>query len=172
MFFLTIFFFFLAFTPKDFSVILGKYLPYIAYFALASFVYECLKSLYYSVSKNNNSDGSLTTLITSTMYICICLGVFTLSSVNFSALHPSVNNTLAKDVILFYNKLAPFKITNSYVPPQELIAFDSRKEIIIQGASDIKGPWYEYQFLYKPGNVNATPPVIGLYFYLIYYVIL
>lgn len=91
------------------------------------------------------------------------MGVFSLSSVSFSALHKNVNNTVSKDLKLFYNKLAPYKISNSYVPPKELINFESRKELIIQGANDIKGPWYEYQFLYKPGNVNVTPPIIGLY---------
>jgi len=91
------------------------------------------------------------------------LGIFSLSSVNFSALHPSTNNTVTKDLKMFYNKLAPYKISNSYLPPKEFINLDNRKEIVIQGASDIKGPWYEYQFLYKPGNVNVTPPIIGLY---------
>lgn len=139
-------------------------MPHIAHFALVSFIYECVKALYSSLPLKNNTYGSLATLVTSTMYVCICLGVFSLSTVTFSALHPSVNNTVTKDVILFYKKLAPYKISNSYVPPQELIAFENRKEIIVQGANDIKGPWYEYQFLYKPGNVNATPPIIGLYF--------
>lgn len=125
---------------------------------------ECLKAIYLSLPLKSKVNGSFSALITSTFYVSICLGVFSLSSVNFSALHQSVNNTVPKDLKLFYNKLAPYKISNSYLPPNELISFESRKEIIIQGANDIKGPWYEYQFLYKPGNVNVTPPIIGLYF--------
>jgi len=139
-------------------------MPYIAYFALASFIFECLRSLYSSLPLKSKSEGSFSAFITSAFYVSICLGVFSLSSVNFSALHKNVNNTVPNDLRLFYNKLAPYKISNSYLPPKELINFESRKEIVIQGASDIKGPWYEYQFLYKPGNVNVTPPIIGLYF--------
>lgn len=139
-------------------------MPYVAYFALGSFVFECLKALYSSLPLKSKPDGSISALITSALYVSICLGVFSLSSVNFSSLHQSVNHTVPKDLRLFYNKLAPYKISNSYVPPKELINLESRKEIIIQGANDIKGPWYEYQFLYKPGNVNVTPPIIGLYF--------
>lgn len=108
----------------------------------------------------------MTSFITSALYISICLGVFSLSSVNFYALHPVSNRTIPHDLKLFYNKLAPYKFTNSYVPPKELINFESRKEIVIEGANDIKGPWFEYQFLYKPGNVNSTPPIIGKYFIL------
>lgn len=148
---------------------MGKYLPYVAFFALGSFIFECLKALYSSLPFKSKTEGSISAFITSALYVSICLGVFSLSSVSFSALHKSVNNTVSKDLKLFYNKLAPYKISNSYVPPKELINFESRKELIIQGANDIKGPWYEYQFLYKPGNVNVTPPIIGLYF--TYYVI-
>lgn len=153
----------IAFTPQQFNVTLGKCLPFIAYFALTSFVFECLKALYLSLPMKNKIDGSITALITSTLYVSICLGVFSLSSVNFSSLHQSVNQTVPKDLKLFYNKLAPYKISNSYLLPKELINFETRKEIVVQGASDIKGPWYEYQFLYKPGNVNVTPPIIAPY---------
>lgn len=139
-------------------------LPFIAYFALGSFIFECLKALYLSLPLKSKTTGSISALITSTLYVSVCLGVFSLSSVNFSSLHPNINQTVPKDLKLFYNKLAPYKISNSYLLPKELINVESRKEIIIQGASDIKGPWYEYQFLYKPGNVNVTPPIIGLYF--------
>jgi hypothetical protein len=153
----------ITFTQEYFNVMLGIILPYIAYFALGSFVFECLKALYSSLPLKSKNDGSFSALITSTLYVTICLGIFSLSSVNFSALHPNVNTTIPKDLKLFYNKLAPYKISNSYLLPKEFINLDNRKEIVIQGASDIKGPWYEYQFLYKPGNVNVTPPIIAPY---------
>lgn len=139
-------------------------MPYIAYFALLSFLFECLKALYLSLPLKSKTNGSIFALITSIFYVSICLGVFSLSSVNFSYFHSSVNQTIPKDLKLFYNKLAPYKISNSYLLPKELTNFETRKEIIIQGANDLKGPWYEYQFVYKPGNVNVTPPIIGLYF--------
>lgn len=125
-----------------------------------------MKTIYSSLPFRNKSEGSISALVTSLLYVSICLGVFSLSSVNFSALHKSVNNTVPKDLRLFYNKVAPYKISNSYIPPKELINFESRKELVIQGANDIKGPWYEYQFLYKPGSVNVTPPIIGLYIFI------
>ncbi|XP_025408898.1 lipase maturation factor 2-like [Sipha flava] len=153
----------IAFTPKLFNIYLSIYLPYISYFALGSFIYECLTSLYSSLPLKNKTNGSISAFITSAFYVSVCLGIFTLGSVNLSGLHPSVNQTIPRDLKLFYNKLAPYKISNSYVLPNKLFNFENRKEIIIQGASDIKGPWYEYQFLYKPGNVNVTPPIIVPY---------
>lgn len=154
---------FSGFTPNQFNDVLQKSLPIIGYFALASFGLECLKSIYASLPTKSKTGGSLSALISATFYVAVCLSLFTLSSVNFSALHPSVNNTIPRDIKLFYNKLAPYKLSNSYTPPKELLNFDSRKEIVLEGASDLKGPWYEYQFVFKPSSVNVTPPIIGMY---------
>lgn len=38
-----------------------------------------------------------------------------------------------------------------------------RPEIIIEGANNLNGPWLEYNFLYKPGNVNSSLPFVGEY---------
>lgn len=142
-------------------------MPFITYVASASFVFETVKALHLSLPFKNKNDVSISPLITSTFFISICLGIFTLGSVSFSFLHPNVNQTMPKEFKLIYNIFAPYKIANSYLLPKELVNFETRKEIVIQGANDVKGPWYEYQFLYKPGNVNVTPPIIGMYFILL-----
>lgn len=33
---------------------------------------------------------------------------------------------------------------------------DGRSEIIIAGSNSVDGPWKEYEFIYKPGNVNGS----------------
>lgn len=38
---------------------------------------------------------------------------------------------------------------------------DGRAEVIIEGSDDIEGPWKDYEFLYKPGNVNNSLPFVG-----------
>lgn len=35
-----------------------------------------------------------------------------------------------------------------------------RPEVVIVGSNDLKN-WQEYEFLYKPGDVNRRPPVVG-----------
>ena len=37
-----------------------------------------------------------------------------------------------------------------------------RPEVIIEG-SDEEGKWQEYNFLYKPGDVNRRPPIVGMF---------
>ncbi|CAG9818461.1 unnamed protein product [Phaedon cochleariae] len=38
-----------------------------------------------------------------------------------------------------------------------------RSEIVFEGANNADGPWSEYSFLYKPGNVNLSLPFVGEY---------
>ena len=37
---------------------------------------------------------------------------------------------------------------------------DGRPEVILEGANHIDGPWKEYEFLYKPGDINASPSFV------------
>lgn len=45
---------------------------------------------------------------------------------------------------------------------------DGRPEVVIEGSDNIEGPWKEYEFLYKPGNVNNSLPFVGEIFSYIY----
>uniref|UniRef100_A0A1B0GKY3 Lipase maturation factor 2 n=1 Tax=Lutzomyia longipalpis TaxID=7200 RepID=A0A1B0GKY3_LUTLO len=36
-------------------------------------------------------------------------------------------------------------------------------EVIFEHANNIEGPWHEYEFAYKPGNVNYSLPMAGPY---------
>jgi hypothetical protein len=38
-----------------------------------------------------------------------------------------------------------------------------RPEVILEGSNHIDGPWLEYNFLYKPGNVNTSLPFVGTF---------
>jgi lipase maturation factor 1 len=51
---------------------------------------------------------------------------------------------------------APFRIVNRY--GLFAVMTDHRSEIIIEGSSD-GITWFEYEFLYKPGDVTRAPPI-------------
>lgn len=57
----------------------------------------------------------------------------------------------------------PFHIVNTYG------AFGSitkeRFEVVIEGSEDLKGPWKEYEFKAKPGDVSRMPPWVAPYHY-------
>lgn len=144
----------------EFNLELVNILRYASYFVLASFTFECMKSINLALKLRNIMNGFTWTLTCSFCIQLVALGTF-----NVYSLHPSISHTIANDSYLYYNKFTPYKIVNNFTPPRELINYDSRYEIVVFGASDIRGPWYEYQFLFKPGNVTTPPPFIGLYLF-------
>ncbi len=36
-----------------------------------------------------------------------------------------------------------------------------RPEVVVEGSNHIDKNWKEYDFLYKPGNLSETPPIVG-----------
>lgn len=52
-------------------------------------------------------------------------------------------------------------ISNSYGLFRRMTGVDGRPEVVIEGSDSIEGPWKEYEFLYKPGNVNNSLPFVG-----------
>ena len=59
-----------------------------------------------------------------------------------------------RDSSVFYRLIAPFGIVNAYGP--FAIMTTERYEIVIEGSAD-KVTWKEYQFNYKPGDLNKCP---------------
>lgn len=85
------------------------------------------------------------------------------TQVPLSSLHPAGNATVLPVVREWHNKLSHLHLTNSYGLFRRMTGVGGRPEIIIEGANDLKGPWLEYHFLYKPGNINRTLPFVGGY---------
>lgn len=60
-----------------------------------------------------------------------------------------------------YNKIGHLRIVNKHGIFDRMTGIDGRPEIIIEGSNNIEGPWREYEFLYKPGNINNSLPFVG-----------
>lgn len=75
---------------------------------------------------------------------------------------PVVKNLLSKKQLMNAS-FDPLRLVNSYG------AFGTveevRKELIIEAAEDYNGPWKEYEFKVKPGDINRVPRFISPYHY-------
>jgi hypothetical protein len=71
------------------------------------------------------------------------------------------------------NLISSKQVMNTSFDPLHLVntygAFGSitkvRNEVILEGANDLTGPWKEYEFKGKPGDVSKTPPWVSPYHY-------
>lgn len=60
-----------------------------------------------------------------------------------------------------YNRIHKLHVVNQYSVYSKIVDTDVRNEIILEGSDNVEGPWQEYNFLYKPGNVNHSLPFVG-----------
>lgn len=77
------------------------------------------------------------------------------------SLHVATNSTIEPSLRVAYNRLHKLHILNQYDLFKKMPIADGRSEIILEGSHDLEGPWLEYNFLYKPGNVNHSLPFVG-----------
>jgi hypothetical protein len=80
--------------------------------------------------------------------------------VPFTNLHKETNEALWPYLRVSYSILRNDHFVGSYGLLSKTRA-GGRPEIILEHAEDEAGPWKEYQFLYKPGNISTAPVFIG-----------
>lgn len=81
--------------------------------------------------------------------------------VPYATLHHSHNSTIPTHLRQIHGKIEHLRLVNSYGLFRRMTGMGGRPEVIIEGGDNIDGPWKEYEFLYKPGNVNNSLPFVG-----------
>ncbi|KAK7870100.1 hypothetical protein R5R35_011080 [Gryllus longicercus] len=151
----------IAFTRQEFDQALAKTVPITVYIALGSLLFIIIQSLSTSIIDSSGTFSKLTAVISTLLYSTAALSLFGLSIVPFSHLHPAANNTVVPAFRTWHSRLDHLHLTNSYGLFRRMTGVDGRPEVILEGSNHIEGPWKEYNFLYKPGNVNSTPPFVA-----------
>uniref|UniRef100_A0A1B6EIL8 Lipase maturation factor n=1 Tax=Cuerna arida TaxID=1464854 RepID=A0A1B6EIL8_9HEMI len=152
----------IAFSKAEFDFALSKGLPVVILVGLLSFIGTAFQALLAALSQTSSSFISkIFTLLSTIFYIIAAVFVFTDSLVPFSTLHPAGNATVLPVVREWHTRLSHLHLTNAYGLFRRMTGVGGRPEIIIEGANDLKGPWLEYHFLYKPGDVNRSLPLVA-----------
>lgn len=87
---------------------------------------------------------------------------FILQQVPFASLHATHNATVPPQIRQLHTKINNLNIINNYNGIfRRVTGVDGRPEIIIEGSNSIDGPWKEYEFIYKPGNINNSLPLVA-----------
>lgn len=151
----------IAFTKTQFDDIVGRGLYAAAIIGFASLALTILYSLSDVLFNNQTSSSKLGGLISVIIHTALALTLFGASVVPLTSLHAKSNMTTDTSLHTFYNRLHKLHAVNQYNLFGPMVGSDGRKEIILEGADNIDGPWKEYSFLYKPGNVNHSLPFIA-----------
>ena len=54
-------------------------------------------------------------------------------------------------------------LSGSYGLFRRMTGVGGRPEVILEGSDNQNGPWKEYHFMYKPGNLSESPPSMWMH---------
>ncbi|KAK6633625.1 hypothetical protein RUM44_004232 [Polyplax serrata] len=150
----------IAFTKAEFDMFIKRSVPAGIYIGSISLFVLSIQAIYNSFKQPG---GKFSTLLVTLLYVTAAFFLFGISLVPHSVLHTSSNSTITPPLRKMYGKIEHLQIANSYGLFRRMTGVGGRPEIIIEGANDLKGPWLEYHFKYKPGDVNSSMPFVVPY---------
>ncbi|XP_020620647.1 lipase maturation factor 2-like isoform X6 [Orbicella faveolata] len=95
------------------------------------------------------------------VFSAVALLMFAVSLYSFTAVDRVVQRSLPKTFVNLYRDTAYLELTNAYGLFRSMTGVGGRPELIILGSNSLDGPWKEYNFLYKPGNIYQPPPFVA-----------
>nr|XP_040024217.1 lipase maturation factor 2-like [Gasterosteus aculeatus aculeatus] len=85
--------------------------------------------------------------------------MFTISLVPFTYIEYDSNVRLWPGVRRAYELVDRYQLVNSYGLFRRMTGVGGRPEVVIEGSND-QVSWTEIEFMYKPGNLSASPAVV------------
>jgi len=142
----------------EFNWFISLAVPYSMALGFLTLVSTILHSIVISLLDVKGGFNKVKSLFSVLSYGLICLALFSITLVPYSSLHKETNQALPEQLRDAYAKTSRYHLTSSYGLFRRMTGTDGgRPEVILEYANDLKGPWEEYQFLYKPGNLSAPP---------------
>uniref|UniRef100_A0A3Q4HYS6 Lipase maturation factor n=1 Tax=Neolamprologus brichardi TaxID=32507 RepID=A0A3Q4HYS6_NEOBR len=94
-----------------------------------------------------------------TVFAGAAASMFAVSLVPFTFIEYDSNSRLWPGVRQAYEMVDRYQVVNSYGLFRRMTGVGGRPEVVIEGSSD-GVTWTEIEFMYKPGNLSASPPVL------------
>ncbi|XP_042860415.1 lipase maturation factor 2-like [Penaeus japonicus] len=150
-----------AFTREEFDAWMSRAVPLsiaIGAFSLVITIAEALTSALFEVRGFLDKFGVFsTTFIYSVAAICM----FGISLVPYTVLDRPTSQRVWPVFQHLYGHTSDFHLTSAYGLFRRMTGVEGRPEVILEGANSLDGPWIEYEFSYKPGDLERPPPFVA-----------
>lgn len=151
----------IEFTQEQFDFAVQRVVPFSIYVGAISLLLTIADSITNSML-TKGVYNKITTMLITISYIVPVVFIFAISVVpHYISLVPVANSTIISQIKQVHDKVDHLRLVNSYGLFRRMTGTDGRPEVIIEGSNDIEGPWKDYEFLYKPGNVNNSLPFVA-----------
>ncbi|GAB0097838.1 hypothetical protein DMENIID0001_135130 [Sergentomyia squamirostris] len=114
-----------------------------------------------SIRRASSLLSKFVTILTTSFFLVCCIGLIGMSTVPHRAAHRDSNITNT-EIGQMYGKFKHLNLVNEYGRHLREMR-SARFEVVLEHADNIEGPWLEYEFQYKPSNVNHSLPMAGPY---------
>ncbi|XP_047248096.1 lipase maturation factor 2a [Girardinichthys multiradiatus] len=94
-----------------------------------------------------------------TVFAAAAVSMFAVSLVPFSFVEYDSHARLWPGVRQAFGLVNRYQLANSYGLFRRMTGVGGRPEVVIEGSKD-GNTWTEIEFMYKPGNLSASPPVV------------
>ncbi|KAK5606594.1 hypothetical protein CRENBAI_018133 [Crenichthys baileyi] len=94
-----------------------------------------------------------------TVFAAAAVSMFAVSLVPFSFVEYDSHARLWPGVRRAFGLVDRYQLANSYGLFRRMTGVGGRPEVVIEGSKD-GNTWTEIEFMYKPGNLSASPPVV------------
>ncbi|CAH1787251.1 unnamed protein product [Owenia fusiformis] len=149
------------FTKGEFRTFMEKSVPIAMYMGAVSLAWEILCALGRSVTQEKGLFNRLWATSGTVVFSCAAAAMFSISLVTLTVLDKGSEEMLPPVVYQLHERTHKFHLTSSYGLFRRMTGVGGRPEVILEGSNSEEGPWREYYFHYKPGNVYSRPPIVA-----------
>lgn len=96
-----------------------------------------------------------------TFFSIITTGLFSVSLVEHTIIDRTSQNNLWNVIKDWHTATRKYQIVNSYGLFRTMTGVGGRPEVVLEGGNTADGPWFEYNFRYKPGNLTKSPSLVA-----------
>ncbi|CAK9830486.1 Lipase maturation factor 2 [Anthophora retusa] len=151
----------IAFTQEQFDYVLSGAIPISIYMGVISLGFTMANAIVVSLLGMKGIRNKIFTTFVTILYTGSVCFIFAISIVPYATLHRIHNSTIPIQLRQIQGRVDHLHLVNSYGLFRRMTGIGGRPEVIIEGSNSIDGPWKEYEFLYKPGNVNNSLPFVA-----------
>ncbi|CAB3385586.1 Hypothetical predicted protein [Cloeon dipterum] len=93
----------------------------------------------------------------------VVVSLFAISLVPYSLIRPRSRSEppILTALEPIYAQTYKYHISSGYGLFRRMTGIDGRPEVIIEGSNSMEGPWKEFEFKYKPGDVSRRLPMVA-----------
>ncbi|KAK0138610.1 Lipase maturation factor 2 [Merluccius polli] len=150
-----------AFTQQQFGDVLKLMMGPTIWVALLSLTWEVVGALLGALYVRGCL-WKLWALVQWAVFAAATVAMFAVSVVPYTSMEPWSSSKVFPAVKRAHGLVEPYRLVSGYAFDRRLESARGRPELVLEGSMD-QDTWTEINWMYKPGNVSAAPPVVCPY---------